>query len=53
MKPDRAMLDRAAAGHVAIDRGADPVLVLSFIVWPTVAIDEATSNAPSCTPPVP
>jgi hypothetical protein len=46
-KPDRAMLERAAAGREAIDRGADPVLVLSFVVWPTAAVDEAARSAGS------
>ena len=46
-KPDRALQDRAAAGREAIDRGADPMLVLSLVVWPTAAIVEAASASRS------
>jgi hypothetical protein len=43
-KPDRALLDRAAAGREAIDRGADPLLVLALVVWPTEAVVEAAKS---------
>ena len=33
--PDRALLVRAAAGRKAIDHGADPVLTLGLVVWPS------------------
>ena len=52
MKPDRALLDRAAAGRDAIRyQGADPELVLSLVVRPTVAVIEATSAAASRSTP--
>jgi hypothetical protein len=34
-KPDRALLARAHAGRVAIAAGADPVLTLGLVVWPS------------------
>jgi hypothetical protein len=43
--PDRALLERAAAGREAIDRGADPALVLSLVVWPTASIDMRQAEA--------
>ncbi len=43
--PDRALLERAAAGREAIDRGADPALVLSLVVWPTPAVVDAARSA--------
>ena len=45
--PRPALLERAAAGREAIDRGADPVLVLSLVVWPTEAVVAATASRSS------
>jgi hypothetical protein len=41
--PDRALLERAAAGRDAVRYDAgDPELILSLVVWPTDDVD-ATS----------
>ena len=34
-RPDRALLVRAAAGREAVERGADPALVLAGVCWPS------------------
>jgi hypothetical protein len=43
--PDRALLVRAAAGRVAIAEGADPVLTLALVVWPSVELTAALEHA--------
>jgi hypothetical protein len=45
-KPDRALLERAAAGREAVSFGADPALTLALVVWPneTVAAAQRASD---------
>ena len=45
--PDRAMLARAAAGRDAINSGADPVLTLGLVVWPSERVKAAQASARS------
>jgi hypothetical protein len=46
-KPDRALLARAAAGRDAIGFGADPVLTLALVVWPSEKVTAAQTTAQS------
>jgi hypothetical protein len=43
---DRALLVRAAAGREAIEQGADPVLTLALVVWPTETLTAALTVEP-------
>jgi hypothetical protein len=46
LKPDKALAARASAAHdVLAEGGADGELVLSYVVWPTVKLEEATATA--------
>ena len=40
-RPDRALLARAAAGREAVSFGADPVLTLALVVWPSEKVTAA------------
>ncbi|MGZ4440964.1 MAG: hypothetical protein ACXVZN_11450, partial [Gaiellaceae bacterium] len=39
--PDRALLVRAAAGRDAVSFGADPMLTLALVVWPSAKVTAA------------
>jgi hypothetical protein len=39
------MLARAAAGRAAITSGADPVLTLGLVVWPSEKVTDAQALA--------
>ena len=43
--PGRALLARADAGRVAIAEGADPVLMLALVVWPSENVTAALERA--------
>jgi hypothetical protein len=43
--PDRALLARAAAGRDAINSGADPVLTLGLVIWPSERVTAAQVSA--------
>ena len=46
LKPDKALAARASAAHdVLAGEGVDGVLLLSYIIWPTLEIEEATATA--------
>jgi hypothetical protein len=55
-RPDRALLERAAAGRDVVRYAAgDPELVLSNVVWPTdellaAQLDETPADAPAAAP---
>jgi hypothetical protein len=46
-RPDRALLERAAAGREAVDRGADPALTLALVVWPSEKVTAAQASTRS------
>jgi hypothetical protein len=43
-RPDRALLARAAAGREAVSFGADPVLTLALVVWPSTRVTAAQTS---------
>jgi hypothetical protein len=44
MTVDRAMIARAAAGRAAIHAGADPLLTLGLVVWPSDTVIAAQAR---------
>ena len=46
-KPDRALMARARAGREAVSFGADPVLTLGLVVWPSEKVTLAQTTARS------
>jgi hypothetical protein len=44
MTVDPAMIARAAAGRAAINLGADPLLTLGLVVWPSERVTAAQAR---------
>ena len=44
MAVDPAMIARAAAGRTAINLGADPLLMLGLVVWPSERVMAAQAR---------